>query len=174
MRNKKIVLAVFVSILTLFVIFFGYKIYEKINSKEALKEKVKSIPFFELQTLEGVAFKNEDLEQNKNSLFVFFDSNCEICQIEGKAFSKTAHQFHSTHIYFISNESIEQILKFQKEKNLKQTNITFLQDDGHFSSNYDVSSVPFICFYNKKDELVKIYKGAVNPKLILEDAEGVH
>lgn len=175
MKKKRRFLALFIGIFVLSVMsYFGYKIYRGVEYKKEAEEKRSEISTLRLKTLAGEIFTNEDLEIDKNILFVFFDSGCEICQIEGDSFSKAANEFHSTHIYFVSKESTEQISKFRIEKNLNQTNITFLQDDGNFSSNYDVSSVPFMCLYDKSGKLINIYKGGVKPELILKDAERIH
>lgn len=171
MKNKKltyVVMAFGLFILT----FFSFQIYKKVLHKNEINTIRSEISTFQLQTLDGKLFTNDNLEANKNILFVFFDSGCEICQIEGDSFSKIANEFHSTHLYFISKEPISQISKFQSEKKLDQSNITFLQDDNDFSSNYNVSSFPFMCLYNQERKLINIYKGGIKPELILKDAEG--
>ncbi|MFV0305578.1 MAG: peroxiredoxin family protein [Moheibacter sp.] len=132
------------------------------------------MPNFTLKTLDGKIFTNNDLKNDKNSLFIFFDPHCDICKIEGKEFSEKAELFHSTHLYFISSVSKEEILEFQNENNLTQTNITFLQDDDSFNSHYAIPIVPFMCLYNNEYKLINIYKGGVNIDLILKDAERIN
>lgn len=174
-NKKKKILGYFVGVLGLFsMAYFSYKIYKAAENKKEIEERRSEISAFQLQTLDGKVFTNEDLEPNKNILFLFFNSGCEICRIEGNEISRIAKEFRSTHIYFISSESVEEIMGFKNEKELNQPNITFLKDDSSFTSNYDVSSVPFMCLYSKTGELIKIYKGGIKPELILKDAERIH
>ena len=57
--------------------FMGYKVVSKINHKKQVAENIKKLPTFSYLTLDNKVFTQENLVQNKPTLFIYFNSECD-------------------------------------------------------------------------------------------------
>ncbi len=66
-------------------------------------EAAASIPAFKFYKVKsGIGFSNENLEKNKNTVFILFDPNCGHCQQETSQLSKNYDKIKGINIYFVS------------------------------------------------------------------------
>lgn len=168
MRKKSIVVLLFISIVGILA-YLGYSIVAKTNQKKVIAKQLQLIPEFELLTLHGELFTNKNLRPNLNTVFIYFNSECDFCQHEAKDISNTIERFKNTQFIFVSVEPIEVIQNFAEQYNLNnQSNITFLHDNlDIFHNRFGATSIPYILIYNKNQELIKKHKGQLNAKGIL-------
>ena len=161
----KLLLAIFLFIV---IGFLGYKISDKLNHKKEVAERIKVIPNFSFYTLDGNEFSDKNL-QKKPSVFVYFNSECNYCQLEAKNIQERLEDFKEVQLIFISFEEKEIIQKFAKEYQLiNQENVLFLEDrKGEFSELFDVNSIPFMVIYDEDKKLLQKFKGAVKVDKIL-------
>jgi len=162
MKKKiKLLLGIFLFVI---ICFLAYKITSKLNYKKEVAERVKVIPDFSFYRLDGSKFST------KNSVFVYFNSECIYCKSETKKIQERLEDFKEVQLIFISFEKKETIQQFAKDYELlDQENVLFLEDrKGDFSKLFDVTSIPFMVIYDEQKKLLKKFKGATNINAIVE------
>ncbi|MDE1206173.1 TlpA family protein disulfide reductase [Tenacibaculum larymnensis] len=159
-------------VLVAIVTFLGYKITTKLNHKKEVAERIKTVPNFSFTTLNGESFTQNNL-QNKPTIFVYFNSDCEYCQSETTKIQERLQDFKHTQLVFVSYEKKEQILQFAKSYKLdNQKNVTFLEDTkAKFATIFDVNSMPYIVVYDKNKQLLQKFKGDTKVDEILKFIE---
>lgn len=150
--------------------FLGYNISKKISYKKEVAERIQTIPTFSFLTLNNKTFSEEELTKNTYKVFVYYNSECDYCQLEATQISDNLTQFKNTQIIFVSFEPIDGIKKFAENHNLlDKENISFLQDkEMIFEELFDAKSIPFMLLYSKDNQLIEKYKGATKIENILK------
>jgi peroxiredoxin len=168
MSKKTILIMVTISIAGLLT-YLGYNIIIKAKEKSQIDKQIEVIPEFELLTLEQQPFIKANIKANLNTIFIYFNSECDFCQHEAESISDNLDNFKNIQFIFVSNEPIANIQQFSEQHNLNnQQKITFLYDNlDIFSSQFDATSIPYILIYDKNQRLIKKHKGQLNAKGIL-------
>ena len=150
--------------------FMGYKVVNKINHKKQVAENIKQMPSFSYVTLENKIFTQENLVQNKPTLFIYFNSECDFCNHEAEMVQQNIEQLKDIQVVFISYEPVEKIKQFAtKFKLLNHDNISFLSDSKiSFATTFDVTSMPCLVLYDKENNLIEKIKGQVKIETVLE------
>ena len=167
----KKILKILLPILVLSLLaFMGYNVVNKINHKKQIAENIKKMPAFSYVTLENKVFTNEKLKQNKPTLFIYFNSECDFCNHEAEMVQQNLEQLKDIQVVFISYEPIEKIKSFAaKFKLLHHANIYFLSDSKiTFATTFDVKSMPCLVLYDKENNLIEKIKGQVKIEMVLE------
>ena len=168
-KTLKIVIPILVISL---LVFMGYKVVSKINHKKQVAENIKKMPAFSYITLENKMFTQENLEQNKPTLFIYFNSECDFCNHEAEMVQQNIEQLKAIQVVFISYEPIEKIKQFAtKFKLLNHANISFLSDSKiTFATTFDVKSMPCLVLYDKDNNLIEKIKGQVKIETVLNQS----
>lgn len=168
MRKKIILIVVVVTVLGL-LSYLGVNVFSKAKEKNKIAKQLEIIPEFEFLTLEQKPFTKANLKSNTNSIFIYFNSDCDFCQHEAQSISDNLNNFKNVQFIFVSIEPIETIKQFSEQHNLNnQQNITFLYDNlDTFSSQFDANSIPYLLIYDQNQKLIKKHKGQLNAKGIL-------
>ncbi|WP_318308364.1 peroxiredoxin family protein [Flagellimonas crocea] len=173
MRKKYILFFVIMSVFGL-LSYFIYGIVVKVGEKNTIAQQLKTVPVFELLTVNQKVFTNRNLKPNLYTVFLYFNSECEFCQHEAQSISENLNQFKDVQILFVSTESLGAVQQFSEHYNLhNKQNITFLQDkDGLFNTLFDATTIPYILIYDKNQKLIKKHKGQLNANGILRALHG--
>jgi cytochrome oxidase Cu insertion factor (SCO1/SenC/PrrC family) len=165
--RKKMKIVFSLSLFILISILF-YKINSKLDYKKEVTERIKTIPKFSFRTLKNKFYTEKNI-QNKPTIFIYFNSDCDFCHHEAKSISKNLNKFKKVQFIFVSFEETEEIKKFAELYKLdNQENIIFLEDKkGVFSTTFNANSIPYILIYNKNKELIKKHNGQLNANGIL-------
>lgn len=168
--QKKSILLIVVFVALSLLSYLGYNVISKAKEKNQIAKQLEIIPEFEFLTLEQKPFTKANLRPNSNTIFIYFNSECDFCQHEAQSISDNLDNFKNVQFIFVSTEPIEIIKHFSEQYNLKnQQNITFLYDNlSTFSSRFDANSIPYLLIYNKNQKLIKKHKGQLNAKGILK------
>ncbi len=168
MRKKTILFIVIVGVFGL-LSYFIFNITTKTKEKNAIAQKLETIPEFEFLTLEQKPFTKANLKPNTYSIFIYFNSECDFCQHEAQSISDNLDNFKNVQFIFVSTEPIETIQQFSEQYNLdNKQNITFLYDNlDTFSSQFNATSIPYVLIYDQNKKLIKKHKGQLNAKGIL-------
>ena len=167
---KKILKIVIPILVISLLAFMGYKVVSKINHKKQVTENIKKMPGFSYQTFQNKAFTNENLEQGKPTLFIYFNSECDFCHHEAEMVQQNIQQLKAIQVVFISYEPVQKIKQFAaKFKLLHHDHIYFLSDSKiTFATTFDVKSMPFLVLYDKDNNLIEKMKGQVKIETVLE------
>lgn len=168
MRKKTILFIVIIAVLGL-LSYFGYNIITKAKEKNEIAQKQKTIPDFKFLTLEQQSFTKTNLSSNLNTIFIYFNSECDFCHQEAQSISDNLNSIKNVQFVFVSTETTATIQQFSEQYHLNnKQNITFLYDNlDTFSSRFGASSIPYILIYDKNQKLMKKHKGQLNAKGIL-------
>lgn len=149
--------------------FMSYKVVSKINHKKQVAENIKQMPVFSYITLENKVFTQENLVQNKPTLFIYFNSECDFCNHEAEMVQQNIEQLKAIQVVFISYEPVEKIKQFATKFNLlHHANISFLSDSKiNFATTFDVKSMPCLVLYDKDNNLIEKIKGQVKIETVL-------
>lgn len=169
MGKKKIALLVFVTVVAV-LIYLGYGIVSKTQEKQLVENRLQTVPPFELTSLGKGVFSNEDLKPGLNTIFIYFNSECDYCQHEAESIRDNLSKFKGTQFAFVSNETLQAIERFAEQYGLKdQPRVNFLYDqDSRFSSQVDVPSIPYLLIYDEQGSLIKRHKGQLNAEGLLK------
>ena len=165
--KKKIKLIITIALLSI-VGYLGYKIASKLNHKKEVAARIQHLPDFSFTTIQGAAFTQDHL-QNKPTVFVYFNSDCDYCKSEAAKIQKRLSAFKNVQLIFISFEKSEAIQQFAKDYKLNdQENVLFLEDKkGLFSQLFDANTIPYLLVYDTNRKLLQKFKGATKVDWIL-------
>ena len=168
MRKTYVLVIVLVVVIGL-LSYLGISILNKTKEKNHIAKTLEVIPEFEFMDSKQTSFKNTHLKPNTNTVLIYYNSACDYCHLEAEGIYKHKDQFKNTQILFVSAEPMDSILKFANQYKLnKNPNLAFYHDTHHFfSSQLDISSVPFLLIYDKRQKLIKKHKGPINAPAIL-------
>lgn len=167
---KKILKIVIPILVISLLAFMGFKLVSKINHKKQVAENIKKMPAFSYLNLENKIFTNENLEEGKPTLFIYFNSECDFCNHEAEMVQQNIEELKAIQVVFISYEPIEKIKQFATKFNLlHHANISFLSDSKiSFATTFDVKSMPCLVLYDKENNLIEKIKGQVKIETVLE------
>jgi len=156
--------------------FLGNRMYVKIQQKKEAAERIKEIPDFNFEALDGTPFTNHDLISDSSVAFVYFNSGCGYCQDEAEQIGNVVEEFKNTQLIFISTEEKSTIEDFANQYNLlPHKNFHFLHDTrGDFARLFDANTIPLTLVYDQKQQLIHQFKGAIKVEVLLKylnDAE---
>jgi len=150
----------------LFVVFaiiglLTYKLFLKIETKSNAEEKIKEMPDFIFKGMNNESYSLTNIDPQKSTIFIYFNSECDHCQYEVKEFKKNIDKFSNTSILLISSEPISAIKEFYKTYSLDSIqNIKVLKDSADsFYKIFSTRVIPSVFVYNKNKKLVNKFNG---------------
>lgn len=165
MRKKTILIIIVIAVLGVLT-YLGFNVVSKAKEKNQIAKQLEVIPEFKFLTLEQQPFTKANLKPNLNTIFIYFNSDCDFCQHEAQSISDNLDKFKDVLFIFVSTEPIAIIQQFSVQYNLNdQQNITFLYDSlSTFSSQFETNNIPYLLIYDKNQKLIKKHKGQLNAK----------
>jgi predicted DCC family thiol-disulfide oxidoreductase YuxK len=146
--------------------FFIFSINKTLKAERIHKNKV--LQLNNITVLESNIPKN-----NKPSIVIAYDVDCEYCQSEAKMLKTRKKDLDSTNIVLFTYSNDSLINEFAKKYGLDSLkNITFLSDTtGKIHTFFKIKSIPAIFVYNKNGQLVNQYQGETKIENILADIQ---
>lgn len=142
-----------------------------ISSFKSTIEISKTIPYFTFYTLEHERFTQDSFDTTRTKLILYFNSECEHCQKQGKWLSKGIDKypiFETLEMVFVSYEEMNALKSYRDTYNFNRDNITFLQDSRlTFSDKFGVETFPSILIYSKEGKLIKAFEGEIKTAELL-------
>jgi len=167
---KKLLKSTFILLFTSILLFLGYQIISRINYKKEVQKNIKTIPEFDYTDVNGKNFTQNNLKKATPVLFIYFNTECEYCNIETKMIKDNIEKLKTIQLIFISFEEPEKIIRFaQTYQLLNRDNIHFLYDKQvSFATTFDVTALPTIVIYDRQKQLIEKIKGQVKIDHILK------
>ena len=138
-------------------IFLGISM---VMGQSFLLQAQNSFPSFQFTDLEGKAFGNLQLEEEKATIAFFFDPYCDHCAQQAQWISEAPEKFKEVQMIWVSTETPESIKEFaEKYFDLEKWKyVHFLVDTQFaFDSYFGYSEVPSIYLFNKNGQRVKAF-----------------
>lgn len=118
-------------------------------------------------------FTKTDLPKKKQLLMMVFNPDCDHCQHETEAITKNIAKFKNIHIVMATMAPISEMKQFIEKYQLDQyENIIVGRDISYFlPSFYQFHNLPFLAFYDKKQDLISEFSGSLPIEKILKEFE---
>jgi thiol-disulfide isomerase/thioredoxin len=130
-------------------------------------QSVHDLPMLSIVTTDGNRISLR--ETPDKTVLIYFNPDCDHCQREAAQIGKRKQVFENYTVFFISIDSMENIVRFANDYNLLESNFQFGQANSHEVAQAvgPLPSVPAIFIYNNK-KLVKRLEGEVKLEEIMK------
>jgi thiol-disulfide isomerase/thioredoxin len=130
-------------------------------------------PFKILLTDSTTYFTKDMLEKKKPILFMLFSPDCEHCKHETEDIIANIELLRKVQVLMVTTMPFDKMSAFYTQYDLKRfPNIIVGRDVGYFFPVfYDVRTLPFMAFYNKKQSLISVYRGAMPIDRVLDEIQ---
>jgi peroxiredoxin len=167
---KKIILYVLVLGLLASAAWLIFSVQQKKEVAAEAEVRAESIPAIRLTSLSGDTFSLPQLSTGIATVLIYFNSTCEICQMELNSIGERISEFNDAQIFLVSSQEKTEIEEFYNSHALKNSpNVYWLMDENmEVAAHYGVRSVPAIFCYDSGGKLQGKFQGPVKVDLILE------
>ncbi|MBI5858516.1 MAG: redoxin domain-containing protein [Sphingobacteriales bacterium] len=141
---------------------------------DSIQPPYKKFPFFppvKLFTADSTGFTKEQLPKKKPVMLMVFSPMCEHCQHETEDLVKSIDKFKNITIVMATMMPFDSMMNFRAKYGLaKYKNIIMGQDIQFFlPPYYDIHTLPFLAFYDKRGKLISVFEGKMPiNKVLLE------
>ncbi len=114
----------------------------------------------------------EKLAKKKSVMIMLFSPDCEHCQHTTEDIIKHIGALEKVQIIMSTTLPFDKMVAFYAKYDLKRFNNIIMGRDISYllPSFYNVRSLPFLAFYNKKKELVSVFEGGLSIEKIIEES----
>lgn len=162
MKNNKFlkISAVSTSVLLIGIMFY---LFLNLQKKKEKVTALKNVPTFNLTTVDGNSFTQQNLGNDQTKIIVYFSPSCHFCQAEAEELSKRYQNYQNIQWIWVASEPLDEIKKFAQQYQLdKKDNIFWTHDEmAVFYQKLGMSSVPYFLVYDKNNHLIKRNSGAI-------------
>ncbi|GHT56909.1 hypothetical protein FACS189446_9020 [Bacteroidia bacterium] len=168
MAKKKTLVITF--ILLIIVVLSILLLSKSVLQREEKKSAYQSVPAFSLPDINGQIITEKFLQKQNPSLFLFFDSGCELCHEELKQIQIYQEAFQSCSMVFFSVEKENKIRDFLEELHFSPTdNMFFLIDTNEVLVNtMKINGPPTSLIYGKNGKLLNRFDGPVKVETLVK------
>ena len=152
--------------------YLGFGIYTKSRKKAEVSARISSLSPFSFNTINGEEVTNKEVS-GKPLWIIFFDTNCEYCQMETENILK-AGELSNIQIWLVSAEPLDSLSAFAKKYKLDTLPHVQVLNDTHHAAylTFNVTSSPASFLYDSNGILINQYKGVVKVETVLKDYAG--
>ena len=144
------------------------------SQKDTIHPPYKRFPFFppvKLLLPDSSSFTKNDLPKKDPVLLMVFSPVCEHCQHETEELVKNMDKFRKITIVMATVMPFDSMMNFRAKYGLSQyKNVIMGQDTQFFLlPYYDIHTLPFLAFYDKKRKLISVFAGTMPMDKVLEE-----
>ncbi len=116
-------------------------------------------------------FSKEDLRKKSPVMLMLFSPDCDHCQHETEQIIQHIDKFKGIQIIMATMQPFDSMLAFREKYQLARfSNIVVAHDNKIFLPTFfDIRSLPFLAFYNRKKELISVFEGTMKVEKMLEE-----
>ena len=131
----------------------------------------KKLPDFELETVAKGKFKTAQLKKNTPVIIMFFSPGCDHCIHQFEAMKKRISDFKKYEIVMPTYQPMEDLAQFNKKYEIeKYPNIVTGRDVNYFFPPFfEITSFPFLAFYDKSGKLISSHTGNMTIEEMLKN-----
>jgi hypothetical protein len=128
-------------------------------------------PFKLLLTDSSTYFTKEDLAKKKAVMIMLFSPDCEHCKHETESIIANIDAFKKVQIIMSTTLPFERILEYYNHYDLKRFDNIIIGKDVNYMLPvfFDIHNLPFLAFYNRKQELISVFSGALPINRVIEE-----
>ena len=138
-----------------------------------LKAKDKNLlfPTFKLLKMDSSTYlTNQDIADNKNTIFINFSPTCDHCERTIKSILDNITKFSETQFILTSFESFSSIRKFYFDYSLHTYSSVYIVQESDYSLTKQIqySSFPCLIIFDKQQKFIKKIDEESNAKTLLK------
>lgn len=130
-----------------------------------------AVPAFEFTDLEDHPFSNDNLDQGKSTLIIYFDPWCEHCNQQAAWIAEESSDFRDVQVLFITFEPEKEPIEAFRQQHFSSgdwSHVVFLQDlDFMFESYFGYTDDPLYIYCYKPGNRNGTYFGKEQPAEVL-------
>ncbi len=153
-----------ISFLLLLIISKGYaQPVDSSNMPTYLKTRI--TPGFKLLKMDSSTyFYKYQLKKNTPTIIVYFNPDCDHCQIEAKKMVDSAKYIKKAQVVFVSSAPFIEIKKFATDYKLHYIkNCTVGRDEKYYISKYfRIGYTPYVAMYDGSGNLIQTFEGGTS------------
>jgi peroxiredoxin len=148
--------------------YLGFSIYDQLQEKQAVKERIAQLPEFSTVDLDGRAIQNDGIIREAPLILTYFNTGCEYCRAEIRSIQNHKSLQERAMIYLISDEPAKVLKQFSSEFELDSLQkIKVLQDStAEVKELFGVKGVPNTFVYNRDGKLLKSFEGETKAEIL--------
>jgi peroxiredoxin len=148
--------------------YLGFSIYDQLQEKQAVKDRIAQLPDFTVIGLDGKAIPSDGTTGHSPFILTYFNTECEYCRAEIRSIQDHKSLQERAMIYLISKESSKILKQFSRAFELGSLqNIKILQDSsGKVKDLFGVKGVPSTFVYNRDGKLLKSFEGETKAEIL--------
>ena len=120
-----------------------------------------SLPPFKMYRSDKTIFNAAELPKTKPVVLIYFDPDCEHCQILMKEFFQKIDAFKNVEILMVTFKPIEEVAAFEKLNHTQKHSNIIVGTEGlgfYLRNYYGLVTMPFTALYDKKGHLNYSYR----------------
>ena len=116
-------------------------------------------------------FSKDDLDKKAPVMLMLFSPDCDHCQHETEELIKHIDQFKKIQIVMATTQPFDSMVAFRQKYQLaKYNNIIVGHDNKYFLPVFfNIRSLPYLAFYNRKKELISVFEGTMSMEKALAE-----
>lgn len=125
------------------------------------KAKSQSIPSFTMKLSNGKTFSSKDLSKQRPAIIIYFDPDCDHCQLLTNNLLKKINEFKKSQIVMVTFKPLNEVAGFEKTYQTgRYANIKVGTEQPifFFRTLYHLENVPFTILFNKQGKQIISYK----------------
>lgn len=151
--------------------FLGYSIYDRLKEKQAIAERIASLPEFSAVTLNGEMIQTPGAARGAPLILTYFNTSCEFCRAEIQSIQRHKGLREKSTVYLVSDESTSVLKHFAEDAELDSLrNILVLQDsDQQVKRIFGIAGVPSTFVYGVDGTLLQSFKGETKAEVLYDE-----
>ena len=160
-------------LLALLLVAGGWLITRTHQSYQAKKETTERI-----QTLQHACFESltggqicvDEFDNQKPTIIIYFNPECEHCQYEASEIGKQAEHFENANTILVTpDDSVKRVEAFAVKYHLWEVDnlVVLLDRNKQFINQFGTSIFPSVFIYGTDKKLIKMYKGETKMEAII-------
>ncbi len=129
-------------------------------------------PPVKLMLPDSVSFySKDDLPKKSPVMLMLFSPDCDHCQHETEQIIQNIDKFKGIRIVMATMQPFDSMMAFREKYQLARfSNIVVAHDNKIFlPAFFNIRSLPFLAFYNRKKELISVFEGTMKVEKMLEE-----
>lgn len=148
--------------------------YQSYQIKKESGAKIQTLQHFSFESVNGGQTWIDAFNPEYPTVVIYFHPECEHCQYEASEIGKQPEKFGKANMILITpDDSIKRVEDFALKYRLWEVdNLVILVDrENQFKNQFGASVIPSVFIYGADKKLLKMYKGEVQMKAIIQIIE---
>lgn len=161
---------IFLLVVLAIIGYLGLSIYDQLQEKQAVKDRIAALPEFSVADLNGKIVSSNQAKDQSSLVLTYFNTGCDFCKAEIRSMKEHNLLQQSASIWLVSDEPANILTEFASAFKLDSLqSIQVLQDvNKEVKQLFGVEGVPNTFVYGKDGTLLKSFKGETKAEVLYQ------